>query len=301
MIAMKKTLIAVLLIIISFSMINAQIPIAVSEDSIKIGKNLLPGFSVNIPECDYNKVLDIWKRELQSGTKSKVVTENNEMTIFGANLKNLTPNPVNVYSSLVRLDSMLMLYVSLEKKKDEYIERSSSVAEFIKVKDYLKQFAKDRYTEVAKGQADAEDKKLYNLQRELSSLENEKSRMLKSIFSDSTEIIAEQNNIVVQNEELRKVEEALKEQNTLLEKTVDGAARKDISEQIKELEKRKKKAISSVGSSENKISKAKNSMEKTRNEIPVNEQKQIIKIEQVSRQEAISMSYAAKLKKIQEL
>jgi hypothetical protein len=223
------------------------------------------------------------------------------MTIFGANLKNLTPNPVNVYSSLVRLDSMLMLYVSLEKKKDEYIERSSSVAEFIKVKDYLKQFAKDRYTEVAKGQADAEDKKLYNLQRELSSLENEKSRMLKSIFSDSTEIIAEQNNIVVQNEELRKVEEALKEQNTLLEKTVDGAARKDISEQIKELEKRKKKAISSVGSSENKISKAKNSMEKTRNEIPVNEQKQIIKIEQVSRQEAISMSYAAKLKKIQEL
>jgi hypothetical protein len=285
---------------IGFAVTEAQIPINVSEDSVKFGKSLLPGYSVNIPECDYNKVLDLWKKELQSGTKSKVVTENNEMSIFGANLKNITPNPVNVYSKLVRLDSMLMLSVSLEKKKDEYIERSSSVAEFIKVKDYLKLFAKERYIEVAKAQADAEDKKLYNLQKELSSLENERSKMLKTIISDSTVIADEKNNLAVQNDELKKIDAALKEENSLLAKMVEGPARKEKSDQIKELEKRKKKTLSSIESSEIKISKAKNSIDKTKNEMPANEQKQQSKIEQVNKQEAISLNYAAKLRKIKE-
>lgn len=297
---MKSKLIAVLLILIPVSGIMAQIPIIVSEDSLKIGKNLLPGFSVNIPESDYDKTLDAWKRELQASTKSKVVTENNEMSIFGAILKNLSPNPMNVYSRLIRLDSMLQLYVSMEKKKDEYIERATSVAEYIKVKDYLKQFAKDQYIVVAKAQADAEDKKLYNLQKELSSLENEKSRMQKSIQSDKDIITVDNNNISFQNDELRAVEAALKEQNNLLSTMEEGAARKEKSEQIKELEKRKRKALSSIESSENRVAKARNDIDKVNNEIPINEQKQARLIEQVNQQEAVSLKYAEKLKRIRE-
>lgn len=297
---MKSKLIAVLLILIPVSGIMAQIPLIVSEDSLKIGKNLLPGFSVNIPESDYDKTLDAWKRELQASTKSKVVTENNEMSIFGAILKNLSPNPMNVYSRLIRLDSMLQLYVSMEKKKDEYIERATSVAEYIKVKDYLKQFAKDQYIVVAKAQADAEDKKLYNLQKELSSLENEKSRMQKSIQSDKDIITVDNNNISFQNDELRAVEAALKEQNNLLSTMEEGAARKEKSEQIKELEKRKRKALSSIESSENRVAKARNDIDKVNNEIPINEQKQARLIEQVNQQEAVSLKYAEKLKRIRE-
>ena len=297
---MKSKVILILLILIPVIGIKSQIPVIVSEDSLKIGKNLLPGFSVTIPESDYDKTLDAWKRELQASTKSKVVTENNEMSIFGAILKNLSPNPMNVYSRLIRLDSMLQLFVSLEKKKDEYIERTTSVAEYIKVKDYLKQFAKNQYIDVAKAQSDAEDKKLYNLQKELSSLENEKSRMQKSIQSDKDIITVDNNNITFQNDELRTVEAALKEQNNLLSTMEEGAARKEKSEQIKELEKRKKRALNSIESSENRVTKARNAIDKANNELPINEQKQARLIEQVNQQEAVSLKYAEKLKRIRE-
>jgi chromosome segregation ATPase len=229
-----------------------------------------------------------------------VVTENNEMSIFGANLKNLTPNPVNVYSKLVRMDSMLNLSVSLESKKDVYIERTSNVAEYIKVKDYLKQFAKDQYAAVAKAQFDAEDKKLYNLRKELTSLENEKTRLLKSIESDKNLIISEKDNITAQNSELNTVESDLKEQNKLLSSLEEGPAKKEKSEQIRELEKRKKKALSSIGSSENKISKANNAIDKANNELPVNDQKQAKMLEQVNGQEDIAQKFADKLKRIKE-
>jgi chromosome segregation ATPase len=297
---MKSKVILILLILIPVIGIKSQIPVIVSEDSLKIGKNLLPGFSVTIPESNYDKTLDAWKRELQASTKSKVVTENNEMSIFGAILKNLSPNPMNVYSRLIRLDSMLQLFVSLEKKKDEYIERTTSVAEYIKVKDYLKQFAKNQYIDVAKAQSDAEDKKLYNLQKELSSLENEKSRMQISIQSDKDIITVDNNNITFQNDELRTVEAALKEQNNLLSTMEEGAARKEKSEQIKELEKRKKRALNSIESSENRVAKARNAIDKANNELPINEQKQARLIEQVNQQEAVSLKYAEKLKRIRE-
>lgn len=287
---MKSKLLLVFLILIPLSGLRAQIPINVSDDSLKIGKTLLPGLSVNIPESDFDKTIERWKKELQSGTKSKVVMENNEMSIFGANLKNISPNPLNVYSKLIRQDSMLKLSVSLEKKKDEYIERSTSVAEFIKLQDYLKQFAKDQYIEVAKAQSDAEDKKLYNLQKELTSLENEKSKLLKSIETDKALIVSEQDNITLQNNELQTVDAAIKEQG--------GSNAK--SDQMKELDKRKKKAVNSIGSSESRISKARNAIDKANNEIPINEQKLAKAKEQVIQQEAVSFRYADKLRRIRE-
>ena len=40
------------------------------------------------------------------------------MSIFGAKIKAISPNPINVYSKLIRLDSMLQLFASFETKKD---------------------------------------------------------------------------------------------------------------------------------------------------------------------------------------
>ncbi len=73
---------------------------------------------MTIPEVNYDKTLKVWLRDLQAGTKSKVITENGEMSIFGAKIKAISPNPINIYSKLMRLDSMLQLFVSFEKKKD---------------------------------------------------------------------------------------------------------------------------------------------------------------------------------------
>jgi hypothetical protein len=294
---MKIKFTLVILVLIPFLGINAQKPIIVSEDSLQIGKSLLPGLSVTIPESDYDKALKTWTRDLQSGTKSKVVTENGEMSIFGAKIKAITPNQINVYSKLIKLDSMLQLFVSFETKKDQYIERSSG-PEFANAQDYLKEFAKSQYIDVAKTQADAEERKLRDLQKELSSLENEKSKMQKGIQTDNSNISSEKENITVQNNELNTVNAAIIEQNSQLSTMEEGPAKKEKAAQIKELEKRKKKALNSIESSENKINRADSDVDKATGDIPRNERMQEKVREQIFQQEAVYQMFADKLKKI---
>ena len=294
---MKIKFTLVILVLIPFLGINAQKPIIVSEDSLQIGKSLLPGLSVTIPESDYDKALKTWTRDLQSGTKSKVVTENGEMSIFGAKIKAITPNQINVYSKLIKLDSMLQLFVSFETKKDQYVERSSG-PEFANAQDYLKEFAKSQYIDVAKTQADAEERKLRDLQKELSSLENEKSKMQKGIQTDNSNISSEKENITVQNNELNTVNAAIIEQNSQLSTMEEGPAKKEKAAQIKELEKRKKKALNSIESSENKINRADSDVNKATGDIPRNERMQEKVREQIFQQEAVYQMFADKLKKI---
>ena len=295
---MKSISTFVLLVLISCFGIKAQKSILVSEDSLKVGKSLVPGLSVTIPEVDYEKTLKIWIRDLQSGTKSKVITETSDMSIFGAKIKEISPNPINVYSTLMNLDSMLQLTVSFELKKDMFIERATGETELVKAQNYLKEFAKNQYVDFAKAEADAEEKKLRDLERELSSLENEKSRLQKSIQSNNSTIASEKENIIVQNNELTTVSAALVEHNNQLSAMEEGPEQKEKVEYIKELEKRKKKALNSIESSENKINRSNSEIDKATEEIPKNERMQEKVKEQIAFQEAVYQKYADKLKRI---
>jgi len=297
-ITMKSISTLVLLVIISSFGLKAQKPIIISEDSLKVGKTNMPGFQVTIPEVNYEETLKAWTKSLESGTKSKVLTDAGIMSIFGSKIKDISPNPVNVYSRLVKLDSSLQLSASFELKKDEYIERTATPSEFSKAESYLKQFAKNQYIDLVKDQSDAEDKKLREIEKELSSLEKEKNRMQKSITSNNTTIANEKENITVQNNELTTVSAAIVEHNRQLDTMAVGTAKEEKVKYLKDLDKRKKKAQSSIESSQNKINRTTSDTEKINGEIPKNEQAQQQVNQKIQVQQAVAQKYADKLKKI---
>ncbi len=295
---MKSISTLVFLVLISSFGLKAQKPVLVAEDSIKIGKGSLPGLSVIIPEVNYEKTLKIWIRDLESGTKSKIVTENNEMSIFGAKIKEFSPNPVNVYSKLTNLDSALKLNVAFEIKKDQYIERASGETDLSKAKNYLKEFAKNQYIDLAKNQADAEDKKLRDLQRELSSLEKEKSHLQKSIQSENTSVVTEKDNIAIQKNELASVTTEIIEENKQLSSIEEGTTKKEKTDYINGLEKRRKKIQSSIESSENRINRANNEIDKANAEIPRNDKMQEQVNDKIEKQQAVYQKFEDKIKTI---
>ena len=140
---MKKSALLLLAALISFTGINAQKPILLLEDSLKVGTNKYPSISVTIPEVEYEKTLKNWIKVQESGTKSKVVDEVGKMSIFGANSKNISENPINILSELTDRDSVLKLTAAIELKKDVYVERSTGEAELAKAKAFLFDFAKE--------------------------------------------------------------------------------------------------------------------------------------------------------------
>jgi hypothetical protein len=295
---MKSISTVLLLILIPLSGIKAQKPILVSEDSLLIGNNRLPGLSIIIPEVEYEKTLNNWIKELQSGTRSTVVTDNGEMSIFGASLKSITENPVNVYSKLIDRDSVLNLAVTIEMKKDLYVERATGEAEVARAKSYLFNFAKTQYIDLVTEEVKAEKDKLKDIEKELGSLEKDQSGMQKSIRSGNKRVSSEKDRLVVLNNELTTLSAAIIEHNNQLNTMEAGDIRDEKVKYIKDLEKQKKRTIKAISSSENRISKADRSINNANRAIPRIDNTQERTRTRITDQEAVVQRFVDKLNTI---
>jgi peptidoglycan hydrolase CwlO-like protein len=292
---MKPTRFLFMMILLTAGTSYAQKPIKVSEDSVSFGNSKYPGLIVCIPEVNYERTLKNWTKELQSGTKSNVVTENGTMSIFGAMIKDVTPNPINVYSKLVSQDSLMQLMVSLELRKDQYISKATGETELNAAKEFLKRFAKDQYVDLVKDQLQAEEKKLRDMNDDLSKLQNEKSRLQKSIESNKTNITSEKDNITLLNNQLTNLNAEILNQNNQLSTMEAGAAKEEKASYLKDLEKRKKKMQNDLESSENKINKAESEISDADQAIPKNDSEQVTARDKITQQEGMVKKFTEKL------
>ena len=115
---------------------------------------------------------------------------------------------------------------------------------------------------------------------------------------NNTTIANEKENITVQNNEVTSVSAAIVEHNKLLDTMRTGPDKDEKIKYIKDLEKRKKKAESSIESSQNKINKTNNDTDKTNAEIPRNDKMQQQVNEKIQTQQAVLGKFTDKLKKI---
>jgi hypothetical protein len=294
--AMKKLyLIFCLALLVPMTGLKAQKPIKIIEDSIQIGNYLYPGFNVTIPEADYNKILKNWVKEQESGTKSKVMTENGEMTIFGANVKTISPNPVNIYSKLMNEDTLSRLLVCIELKKDQYVDPSVGDIQLTAAKNYLKEFAKSQYIDFIKDELATEEKKLRDLNQELNGLESSKARSQKTSRTKRNTVNDEQEKLLVKNNELSVLtNEIIVKNNEMISMPV-GPGRDAMTSQIGDLEKRRKQLQKEINKSENKIRKAKSSIDQADRSIPRNEDEQAVMKAKISDQQAVVQQFVDKL------
>ncbi len=291
----NSTLIIPLAILMATTALNAQKPIKVLEDSIPIGNYLYPGFNVTIPEANFDNTLKNWVKLQESGTKSKVQTENGEMTIFGAIIKQVSPAPINIYSRLLNEDTLSRLLVTIELKKDLYIEPASGDIQLTAARDYLKDFAKSQYMDVIKEQLAAEEKILRDMNKELGGLENSKSRTQKTARNKRNVVNDEQDKLLVKHNELSMLSNEIIYKNNEMIAMPVGAGRDAMSAQIKELEKRRKKLQREISKGESKINKARSDINQADNSIPRNEQEQGNVRARIDAQQLVVQSYIDKL------
>jgi len=298
---MKKLyLILCFLLLIPVISLKAQKPIKIIEDSIQIGNYQYPGFNVTIPEVDYNKTLRNWIKEQENGTKSKVMTENGEMTIFGAIVKEISQNPVNIYSKLMNEDTLNRLLVCIELKKDQYVDAAVGDIQLTAAKNYLKAFAKSQYIDFIKDELAAEEKKLRDLNQELNSLENSKARSQKTARNKRGDVNDEQEKLLVKNNELSVLSNEIIAKNNEMMSMAVGPGRDAMASQISELEKRKKQLQKEINQSENKIRKAKSAIDQADRSIPRNEDEQAVIKAKIANQQAVVQQFVDKLNTVRQ-
>ena len=279
--------------------LNAQKPISVTEDSVAFKSGKYPGVLVTIPEFNFENAQKHWIKDLQDGTKSKVITEDGEMTIFGANLKKVSPNPVNIYSKFINRDTILLLGVTVELGKDKYVERSNGENEVTEVKIYLRQFAKDEYVDFIKDELNAKNKDLKDLQNELESLQNKNQKIHKSIESNKTDISQAELNITTMSNEADKLTKDIIEQKNSISAMESGVSKDQKEGYIKDTEKLKNKLVKDIESSRNKINKMNAEIDQFEDDIVKNESDQQIMKDKIAKQEVVVQQCSDKLAKVE--
>ena len=280
---------------ISGAILNAQKPITISEETVSFKDATYPGLVVTIPEFNYETAQKDWIKELQSGTKSKVVTENKEMTIFGAINKDIYTEPINIYSKFENRDTVLLLMATFELSKDKYIEKASGENELTKAKLFLKKFARDQYVDRVEDELSSENKILKELGNQLESLQKEKLKFQKSIQSNKSDSIQASNNINIQNSEIAGLTKEIMDQNNQLISMQPGKVKDEKTDYIKGLEKKKKKAFNEIESLQNKIVKLNSENQQYKDDIVKNESDQEVMKGKISQQELVVKKCEEKL------
>lgn len=270
--------------------IISQQPILISEDSLEFAGSTMPGFKVLIPEATYDKTVKNWTKELESGTRSKIVEKNNEMSIFGARIKDVSDNPVNIYSTIHEGENTIELLTAIELERNNFITGSDAG----NAKQFLFDFAKEQYMEVVDEQLSAEKSKLRDLEGDLNSLQRAQSRMETS-SKNNTELIAEE------EERLRNLTnelEYLTAGNDSGEVVVGmGASNPD---DARDIEKQTKKIEREISSAEKKISRAEAEIEENSRAVPKNAEAQESARNKVTEQQAVVRSLEEKLDNIKD-
>lgn len=289
---MKHFYTLIVLALFAFSGSRAQNPIVVSEDKYDFGNGTVPGYSVVIPEVDLEKTMKDWIKYLESGTRSKVVEKGNNLSIFGAKVKPVSENPVNVYSVLKVENGGVKIQTAFETESGKY----ASSDEYANGRKYLFDFAKDEYMAVVTDQLNVEEKKLRSLKNDLTGLENDHSRMEKSTK-------ASQETIEVENQHLTDYKKQLAsltpEEYHGDSAAVTGMGSKS-ADAVKDLEKERKKLNREINSAQDRIEKAEKQIAENERAMPKNLSDQEVARNKFNEQEKVVKLHQKKVDTIKE-
>jgi len=188
--------------------------------------------------------------------------------------------------------------VAFEMKPKEFLSREQSEKEYALVMDFLKQFGKDEYTIVATDQLKQEEKKLSTLEKELSSLQNAKAKYEKTIVSNQNDILKYNDEIDLLKQDATQLNELIgKEKQTLL--TLEAGETRDAKEnQIKGLEKDKKRVMKEIESLQKKIVDSNSDIHIAELDIESNVNEQLAKTGEVDQQKLVVGKSTTKLNTI---
>lgn len=293
---MKNALYTAFIFIFCSVSVQAQKPITLTSDTVKIGNTRFPGFWLGIPEVKHEKVRENWSKTILKGTKSKILTVNNEMTLFGAIIPEVYDGNVNIMSKIDDRDSITMLFVCFETTRDNFIVKSSE--QYEKLSKYLKKFAREQYLTVAKEQLSVEEDKLDNLEKELKSVRRDKEKMEKDIQISQVRITQENDNTSSLKKELEVIDSDIDYKSSQLSTMENGDVKKEKQSELKDIQKKKKGLLKDINSCENRISKEETSISDNKRNIELNSLTQTELLEKIKQQSISIEKHQQKVKNI---
>ncbi len=282
---MKKIIYLVGLLIVPLVLFG-QKTIEVSGASFKLGQDEYSGVQVLIPEAERELVENMWIKEIEKRTKSKVSqAHQGEITIFGAFIKSIGDDPVNIYSQIIPRDSIVELNACIELKRNEFITEDLYESEFNELKAFMHDFGKEAYIKEVEDQLEAEEIVLKELEKELKKLQNDKEGLEKKVSKNEHDITVSDDDIRILDTDIAVKNEEIARVKVRMGSVGDDAVLKETLEsELKDLEKEKKKMQNSVQKEKKRIVGYESDIDNITLEIPALVEQQNQKMQEIEKQ-----------------
>lgn len=298
-----KSLLSIIIIALFFvptAVINAQQTIDVTNKSVTMSKGEQPAYIVEIPQGDYDDVVDNWTKHIRQNTKEKVVEVGNEIIISGTQIDEISPEPINIYSAIINSDSTLKLVAVFEIDSVffNYEENSTVDNERIHshIQHFMKDFAVDEYKKAVEEELDAEVKKLKDLNKDLDGLTKDNENLHKAVKENEQDIKDSEDAIKsyeLDNE--RKQGEINAKKEAVAGLSGQPELQDQAKDQLKDLEKDKKNISNKLEKEQKNIVKYQSNIQDANRDIERNLELQEDKIKEINAQEDIVQAVKLKL------
>jgi len=292
---------AIILKLILISFISyAQVDFQLSVEERNMSKGEQISYMIDIPQADLKSVKKNWIKLLQEETKEKAIVTDHEIFIEGAIIKEIVQKPINVYSYVYEVDSIIRIY-SFFEVDSVFFEYSGSENDIVGEKMYngitnfKRKFATEQYIITVKDEMELEEKTLKTLLGDLKKLEKENENLHKEIKENEQHITESNDELNMLDADNERQIKSISSQREELASISDSDQKKIAKKELKNLENEKKKIGNKIEKENKKIVEYQASITKCESDIDKNLVLQEEKKKEIETQEVLMKAVTAKL------
>jgi len=181
----SKLILTVLLALPGFIFAQQDLVITESVKNMSVGNQSC--YVLLIPGSTLKDVTDDWKKYIKKDTKAKPTESNGETSIMGAMVKNISPNPINIYATFLETSNGVQLSAWFSDGAN-FISTQANSDRSVAVQNYLHNFGVQEYKDVVKYQLDQEQKKQKEMEKVYDGFVKDQKKAENNIASHNKDI-----------------------------------------------------------------------------------------------------------------
>lgn len=270
------TIISIVFItLISIQHTSAQEAIEVVPAKLITTKGEVTSLKVNIFQAKSADVLKAWQKTILDNNKVKAKAGVGEFNVSSVVLKQITEEPLNIYSTIAQYPWGVELNVAFETKGGFISQGFDQVLLYHNASNYLQNFAVKQYQKAVSSELKAEQKTLRKINRHYDKLMNEYAALQKKVSSHSQNIVNLEGEIESKSALRDQKSVQIAEQKTAISKIkIDPELKKAEKSRLRTLENERKKILNEIKNDHKKIVSNQVAIQKAQRDISINEEQQ---------------------------
>ena len=301
---LKTHISAIIFIFLLPVFLSAQEKIEVIQKSVKMSQGEQPAYIVKVPQANYDQVLKEWTKIIRQNTKSKIEKSEHELFIQGTQIPEITNNPMNIYSAVINVDSMVKVVAVFEidssffsfsgDQPDLQTEKTHH-----QIKHFMREFAVNQYKYAVGAELSGAEKLLKTKNKELKEL-GKQNEVYQKEMKGSEQNIKNSEDLIssYEKDSERKLTEINSKKESIADLSDDPELSNQAKDQLKTLENEKRNIEDKLLKEQKNIVKNQSNIEELTRYIEDNSEKQLEKKAGIENQEDVVSAIRIKLEGI---